>query len=185
MQSQLGVSVAGHGVVGFLCQRCESLVTELPGIDEGRVEELELLLGDDPGAAPVDGVEESLGVILEPHGEVGQLPGPAHGLPPDLDPLLNTHTLLLSGALRHLTEGITEVKALLLGDELGCRLEEIVDKEFVDFTESQVVGIVGVPLHVVSHPGIQAVKVLLRDDVVSIQVQDVVEEMSKLVLLEI
>ena len=32
-------------------------------------------LGDDAGAAPVDRVEEDLGVVLQPHGEVVHLPG--------------------------------------------------------------------------------------------------------------
>ena len=74
MQTELGVSVAGHGVVGLLCQGVEGGVPELPGIDEGGVEELELFLGYDASTAPIDRVKKSLGIILEPHREISQLP---------------------------------------------------------------------------------------------------------------
>ena len=75
MQTQLSISIAGHGVVGLLCQGIEGGVPELPGINEGGVEELELFLGDDAGPAPVDCVKQSLGIILEPHREISQLSG--------------------------------------------------------------------------------------------------------------
>ena len=74
MQTELGVSVAGHGVVGLLCQGVEGGVPELPGIDEGGVEELELFLGNDASTASVNCVKQSLGIILEPHWEISQLP---------------------------------------------------------------------------------------------------------------
>ena len=57
-----------------------SLVAKLAGVYESGVEQLQLLLSDHAGAAPVDGVEESLGVVLQPHGQVRQLPGTTHRL---------------------------------------------------------------------------------------------------------
>ena len=74
VQTELGVPVAGHGVVGLLRQGVEGGVPELAGINEGGVEELELLLGDHAGAASVDCVKQSLGIILEPHREISKLP---------------------------------------------------------------------------------------------------------------
>ena len=53
-------------------------------------EEPELLFADHPRAASVDGVEESLGVVLQPHGQVGQLLSLAHQQPPHVEPLLPT-----------------------------------------------------------------------------------------------
>ena len=74
MQAELGVSVTGHGVVGLLGEGVEGGVPELPCIDEGGVEEFELFLGDDAGATSVNCVKQSLGIILEPHREISQLP---------------------------------------------------------------------------------------------------------------
>ena len=74
MQGEGGVAVARHGVVRLLRQRVEGGVAQLARVYEGGVEELELLLGDDSGAAAVDCVKQGLGVILEPHGEISQLP---------------------------------------------------------------------------------------------------------------
>ena len=40
--------------------------------------------------------------------------------------------------------------------------------------------VIDVPLHVVAHPRVQTVEVLLGNDVVAVQVQHVVEEMHEL-----
>ena len=173
MQRQRGVTIAGHGIVRFLRESRESLVAKLAGVYESGVEQLQLLLSDHAGAAPVDGVEESLGVILEPHGQVSKLPRPSNCLPPHLDPLLDTDALLLSRRLRDLIEWITEVKPVIFWYKLDGRLEEIVNEQFVDFTESEIVRVVGVPLHVVTDTSVQAVKILLlshyRDYLVEVE----------------
>ena len=55
----------------------------------------------------------------------------------------------------------------------------------VNLGEGEVLRGVDPPLHVVPDPGVEAGEVLLGDDVVIVQVQDVVEEVSELLLLEL
>ena len=95
------------------------MLAELPHVEEGRVEALELLLGDDSGpyirekeayvlsaskslimsqlACPVDDVEEHLGVVLQPHGEVVELLCLPHEGAPHVDPLVDGDARLLLG----------------------------------------------------------------------------------------
>ena len=70
-------------------------------------------------------------------------------------------------------------------DELGTGLEKIFYKEIVDLGEDEVLGCVDAPLHVVPHAVVEAGEVLLWDDVVTVEVQDVVEEVTELLLLEL
>ena len=52
MQGERGVAVARHGAVGLLRQRVEGGVAQLARVYEGRVEQLQLLLGDHTRPAP-------------------------------------------------------------------------------------------------------------------------------------
>ena len=52
MQGERGVAVARHGAVGLLRQRVEGGVAQLARVYEGRVEQLQLLLGDNTCPAP-------------------------------------------------------------------------------------------------------------------------------------
>ena len=69
-------------------------------------------------------------------------------------------------------------------DELGTGLEKIFYKEIVDLREDEVLGSVEGPLHVVPDAVVEACEVLLGDDVVTVQVQNVIEEVPKLLLLK-
>ena len=86
-----------------------------------------------------------------------------HQLTPDLDPLVNADAGLGGGraVVHHVIEGVAEVESLLLLDKLGGELEEVVDEERVDLIEGEIVGVVGVPLHVVPDTAVQTVKILL------------------------
>ena len=60
MEGEGGVPVAGHCVVRLLGDGGESGVGQLATVNEGGVEEFELLLADRSAPGPVDRVEQSL-----------------------------------------------------------------------------------------------------------------------------
>ena len=55
----------------------------------------------------------------------------------------------------------------------------------MDLREDEVLGSVEGPLHVVPDAVVEAREVLLGDDVVTVQVQNVIEEVPKLLLLKL
>ena len=64
-------------------------------------------------------------------------------------------------------------------------MEKVLHEVGMDFGESEILGSVDPPLHVVPHPGVETGEVLLGDDVVIVQIQDMVEEVTELLLLEV
>ena len=100
MKAELHIPIARHRAVRDLRQLGELLVAKTARVEESRVEELQLLLGDHSRAAvskevkrvvlpvklspAVDCVKEGLGIVLQPHGKVVHLPSSPHRLSPHL-----------------------------------------------------------------------------------------------------